>query len=88
MLGLAYFKKAVRRTKRDSWHSFVENMNSQTPTTRLVKIIRRNETMGVCNVIKHIGEFTKSPLETLNYLLDILSPGSQQTEKIMQPGAI
>ena len=36
--------------------------------------------MRVCNVIKHNGEFTKSPIETLNYLLDILSPGSQQTE--------
>ena len=55
-------------------------MNSQTPTAQLVKIIRRNETVRVCNVIKHNGEFTKSPLETLNYLLDILSPGSQQTE--------
>ena len=37
-LGLAYFKKAVRRTKRDSWH--VEGMNTQTPTARLVKFIR------------------------------------------------
>ena len=55
-------------------------MNSQTPTARLVKIIRRNETVRVSNVIKHNGEFTKSPLETLNYLLDILSPGSQQLE--------
>ena len=36
--------------------------------------------MRVSNVIKHNGEFTKSPLETLNYLLDILSPGSQQIE--------
>ena len=34
----------------------------------------------VRNVIKHNREFTKSPQETLNYLLDILSPGSQQTE--------
>ena len=55
-------------------------MNSQTPTARLVKIIRRNETVRVSIVIKHNGEFTKPPLETLNYLLDILSPGSQQTE--------
>ena len=55
-------------------------MNSQTPTARLVKIIRRNKTVRVSNVIKHNGEFTKSPLETLNYLLDILSPGSQQIE--------
>ena len=79
-LALSHFKKAVRKAKRDSWHSFVESMNSQTPTARLVKIIRRNETVRVSNVIKHNGEFTKSPLETLNYLLDILSPGSQQLE--------
>ena len=75
-LALSYFKKA----KRDSWHSFVDSMNNQTPTARLVKIIRRNETVRVSNVIKHNGEFTKPPLETLNYLLDILSPGSQQIE--------
>ena len=79
-LVLSYFKKAVTSAKRDSWHSFVESMNSQTPTARLVKIIRRNETVRVSNVIKHNGEFTKSPPETFNYLLDILSPGRQQTE--------
>ena len=55
-------------------------MNSQTSTAWLVKIIQRNEAVHVSNVIKHNGEFTKSPLETLNYLLDILSPGSQQIE--------
>ena len=49
-------------------------------TARLVKIIRRNETVRVSNVIKHHGEFTKSPLETLNFLLYILLPGNQQTE--------
>ena len=75
-LALAYFKKAVRRAKRNSWHSFVESINSQTPATRLVKIIRRNETVRISNAIKHNGEFTKSPLETIHYLLDILSPGS------------
>ena len=36
--------------------------------------------MRVSNIIKHNREFTKSPLKTLNYLLDILSPGSQQIE--------
>ena len=79
-LILSYFKKAARRAKRDSWHNFVESTNSQTPTARLVKIIRRNETVHVSNVIKHNVEFTKSLLETLNYLLDILSPGCQQTD--------
>ena len=83
-LALSYFKKAVRKPKHDSWHSFIESMNSQTPTTQLVKIIQRNETVRVSNVIKHNREFTKSPLETLNYLLDILWVASRQ--KIMQPG--
>ena len=55
-------------------------MNSHTPTARLVKIIRKNETGRVTNVIKHNEEFRKSPLETLNYLLDILLPSSQHTE--------
>ena len=55
-------------------------MNSQTPTALVVKIIRSKKTVRVTNVIKQNGEFTKSLLETLNYLLDILSAGSQQTE--------
>ena len=79
-LALSYFKKAVRRAKRDSWRSFVESTSSLTPTARLVKIIRSYETVRVSNVIKQNGEFAKSPLETMNYLLDIVSPGSQQTE--------
>ena len=36
--------------------------------------------MRVINVIKHNEKFTKSSRETLNYLLDILSPCSQLTE--------
>ena len=42
-LAPSYFKKAVRRAKRDSCHCFVESINSQAPTVRLVKTIRRNE---------------------------------------------
>ena len=75
-LGQAFFKKAVRRAKRDSWHRFVESVNSQTPTARPVKIIRRSETVRVSGVVKHNEEFTKSSRETLNYQLDILTPDS------------
>ena len=57
-------------------------MNSQTPTARLVNIIQSNEMVRGSNVIKHYEEFTKSPLETLNYLLDCSSPGSQQAENL------
>ena len=54
-LGLAYFKKAVRRAKRDSMHSFVESMNSQTPTIQLVKIIR------ICSISYH-GEASRQKI--------------------------
>ena len=37
--ALSFFKKAVRRAKRDSWRSFVESTSSLTPTARLIKII-------------------------------------------------
>ena len=59
-LALSYFKKAVKRAKRDLWLCFEESMNSQTPTAQLFKIIRRNETVRVSNVIKHSREFTVS----------------------------
>ena len=36
--------------------------------------------MCVSNAIKHSGKFTQSPQKTLNYLFDILLPGSQQTQ--------
>ena len=55
-------------------------MNSQTPSARLGNIIRKNKTVHVSYVTKPNGEFAKSPPETLNYLLDILPPSSQQTE--------
>ena len=41
--AISYFKKAIGRAKRNSWHSFVEIMNSQTPMARLVKIINTTE---------------------------------------------
>ena len=44
-LALFYFKTAVRRSKRDTWHSFVDSMSGLRPTARLIKIIRSNETV-------------------------------------------
>ena len=74
----------MRKAKRASWRQFTESMNSLNPTARLVKAIRRNETVRLSNVIKDDGEFTVSPSETLNCLLDVLSPGSLEVVNIMQ----
>ena len=35
-LTISYFKTLLRKAKCDSWHSFVESKNSQTPTAWLV----------------------------------------------------
>ena len=51
-------------------------MNSRRATARLAKIMRRNETVQLSNVLKPNGEFTESSVETMNCLLDTLAPGS------------
>ena len=53
-------------------------MNSQSATARLAKIMRRNETVQISNVLRPNGEFTKSSVETMNYLLDTLAPDSRE----------
>ena len=72
------FKNAVRKAKRDSWHLFTKSMNSHCATARLAKIMRRNETMQVSNVLRPNGEFTESSVETMNCLQDTLAPGSRE----------
>ena len=72
------FKNAVRKAKRDSWRLFTESMNSHCATARLAKIMRRNETMQVSNVLRPNGQFTESSFETMSCLLDTLAPGSRE----------
>ena len=72
------FKKAVRKAKRDSWRLFTESMNSHCATARLAKIMRRNETVQLSNVLRPNGQFTESSVETMNCLLDTLAPGSRE----------
>ena len=74
------FKNAVRKARRDSRRLFTESMNSQSATARLAKIMRRNETVQVSNVLRPNGEFTKSSVETMNCLLDTLAPGSREVD--------
>ena len=76
------FKNAVRKAKRDSWHLFTESMNSHCATAQLAKIMRRNETIRVSNVLRPNGEYTKSTAETMNCLLDTLAPGSREVRCI------
>ena len=53
-------------------------MNSHCATARLAKIMRRNETVQLSNVLRPNGQFTESYVETMNCLLDTLSPGSRE----------
>jgi len=47
-------------------------MKTQNATARLAKAIHRIKAMQVSNVIKPNGDFTESPTETINCLLDAL----------------
>ena len=46
------FNNVVRKAKRDSWRLFTESMNSHCATARLAKIMRRNETVQLNNVLR------------------------------------
>ena len=72
------FKNAVRKAKRDSWRLFTESMNSHCAAARLAKLMSRNETVQVSNVLRPNGKFTESSVETMNFLLDTLAPGSRE----------
>ena len=72
------FKNSVRNAKRDSWRLFTESMNSHCAAARLAKIMRRNETVQVSNVLRPDVEYTESSVETMNCLLDTLAPGSRK----------
>ena len=72
------YKNAVRKAKRDYWRLFTKSMNSHCATARLAKIMRRNETVQVSNVLKSNGEFTESSVETMNCLLDTPAPRSRE----------
>ena len=63
-----WFKNAVRKAKRDSWRLFTELMNSHCATARLAKLMRRNETVRVSNVLRPNGDYTKSTAETISCL--------------------
>ena len=53
-------------------------MISDCATARLAKLMRRNETEQVSNVVRPNGEFTKSTAEAINCLLDTVAPGSRE----------
>ena len=72
------FKNAVGKAKIDSWRLLTESMNSHCATARLAKLMRRNETVRVSNVLRPYGEYTKSTAETMNCLLNTLAPGSRE----------
>ena len=53
-------------------------MNSLCATARLAKIMRRNKTVQVSNVLRPNGEFIESSVETMNCLLNTIARGSRE----------
>ena len=74
----AKYKNAIRKAKRAGWRRYTETMEGYTPTARLVKALRKTEAADISSVYTSDGVLTKTPKETLNCLLDTLSPGSRE----------
>ena len=53
-------------------------MNSHCAAALLAKLMRRNETVQVSNVLRPNGEFIKSTAEIINCLLDTVAPEGRE----------
>jgi ribonuclease HI len=68
------FKRAVRREKREAWAAFCSTVNSLPSAARLNKILRRGRTGPQGTLKKPDGNFTESPEDTVDLLLQTHFP--------------
>ena len=69
------FKRVLRKSKRESWHDFCTNLEKVHESARLYKLLgkSRDAQMGMLRLQN--GEWTKTPEEAYEYLLDVHFPG-------------
>lgn len=73
-VSLKIYKKFLRKSQRDSWKKFCENVEGVSETSRLRKILASNPT--VPSYLKRIdGSWTTSGEESLETLVDAHFPG-------------
>ena len=69
------FRRAIKREKRKSWKNFCTSIKDPKNMAFLIKILKgsSSEKLGL---LRKNGVFTKTPLESVNYLMSQHFPGS------------
>ena len=67
-------KNAIRRAKSEGWENFCSEMQDLTATARIQKVFRQGKGQTIGSLKKPNGEFTVTPEETLEILLDTHFP--------------
>ena len=65
----------LRRSKRESWHDFCTNLEKVHESARLYKLLGKSSDAQIGMLRLQNGEWTKTPEEACEYLLNVHFPG-------------
>jgi ribonuclease HI len=74
------YKYALRSAQSEGWKKHVTEMEDLTSSARLVKILKSGKKTEIGTVRKPNGEYTATPEETLQVLLDTHFPNQEEEE--------
>jgi hypothetical protein len=72
------FKRACGKAKGDKWREYCENMERAAPVARLVKAMKSDTKTQVGMMKKPCGEYTETPEEAIDALLEAHFPGKPE----------
>ena len=79
--ALTDYNKEIRKARRRNWRFLCENIEHTPEAARLHKVLTKEHSNGLGNIKKASNEFTKSPSETLEVLMENHFPGSFVTSE-------
>ena len=81
------YKKRIRRSQRESWSRFCGCVAGPRPAARLFKILGKDRTVDIDNIVLPEGAYASTTGETLEYLLDTHFPGNVKHTIVSQSEA-
>ena len=78
------YKKAIRRCKRESWSRFCCSVEGTRPAARLFKILGKDRSIEIKNIISKDGKLASFTEEALGYFLDTHFPGNTTLMAVKQ----
>lgn len=84
--SLTEYNREVRKAKRSSWRNFCERIDHNDSAARLQKIMARDPTFRIGNLVKPDGSYTTNGDETLEILMNTHFPDNRSAASVLDPG--